>query len=47
MTRRLPIQRNNAATFIRQVMGETFVNMFGTTIPIEVDAKVCANWGEK
>ena len=28
---------------IQQVMIEAFVEMFGTTIPIEVDAKVCAN----
>ena len=32
---------------IQQAMAEAFVEMFGTTIPIEVEAKVCANWGEK
>jgi DNA polymerase I-like protein with 3'-5' exonuclease and polymerase domains len=32
---------------IRQAMIETFVAMFGTEIPVEVEAKVCANWGEK
>jgi hypothetical protein len=28
-------------------MKEAFIGMFGDTVPVEVDAKVCANWGEK
>ena len=32
---------------IQQAMAGAFVEMFGTTIPIGVEAKVCANWGEK
>jgi DNA polymerase I-like protein with 3'-5' exonuclease and polymerase domains len=32
---------------IRQTMIEAFVEMFGTEVPVEVEAKVCANWGEK
>jgi DNA polymerase I-like protein with 3'-5' exonuclease and polymerase domains len=32
---------------IRMAMEETFVEMFGTTVPIVAEAKVCKNWGEK
>ena len=32
---------------IRRVMIETFVEMFGTEVPVEVEAKVCEDWGEK
>ncbi len=32
---------------IKGVMVEAFVEMFGTVVPVEVEAKVCANWGEK
>ena len=32
---------------ILEVMIEAFVEMFGTEIPVDVEAKVCANWGEK
>lgn len=32
---------------IRLVMEESFVAMFGTTVPIVAEAKVCRNWGEK
>ena len=32
---------------IRQVMIEAFVEMFGTEVPVEVETKVCENWGEK
>lgn len=28
-------------------MKEAFIEMFGDTVPVEVDAKVCSNWGEK
>jgi hypothetical protein len=28
-------------------MREAFIEMFGDTVPVEVDAKVCCNWGEK
>jgi DNA polymerase I-like protein with 3'-5' exonuclease and polymerase domains len=28
-------------------MREAFVEMFGDTVPVEVGAKVCSNWGEK
>ena len=32
---------------IVEEMTAAFVEMFGTEIPVEVEAKVCANWGEK
>jgi DNA polymerase I len=32
---------------IRMAMEEVFVEMFGHGVPIEVEAKVCTNWGEK
>ena len=32
---------------IRMAMEETFRKMFGTTVPIVAEAKVCKNWGEK
>jgi DNA polymerase I-like protein with 3'-5' exonuclease and polymerase domains len=32
---------------IRLVMEEVFIEMFGTTVPIMAEAKVCSNWGEK
>ena len=32
---------------IRQAMIEAFVEMFGPEVPVEVEAKVCANWSEK
>jgi hypothetical protein len=28
-------------------MREAFVEMFGTDVPVEVEAKVSASWGEK
>jgi DNA polymerase I len=28
-------------------MKEAFIEMFGDTVPVEVEAKVCAHWGEK
>jgi DNA polymerase I-like protein with 3'-5' exonuclease and polymerase domains len=30
-----------------QVMKEAFRDVFGDTVPVEVDAKICRNWGEK
>jgi DNA polymerase-1 len=39
------------AAFCREMvereMREAFTGMFGDTVPVEVEAKVCANWGEK
>ena len=32
---------------IEAVMKEAFTRLFGPELPIEVEAKVCANWGEK
>jgi DNA polymerase-1 len=32
---------------ICQATIEAFVEMFGDTVPVEVEAKVCASWGEK
>jgi DNA polymerase I len=32
---------------IRGVMEEAFAEMFGGDVPVEVEAKVCSNWGEK
>src|SRR5262249_22137004 len=32
---------------IRMVMEETFVEMFGSDVPIVAEAKVCKNWSEK
>jgi len=32
---------------VEEKMREAFVEMFGDTVPVEVDAKVCSNWGEK
>jgi DNA polymerase I-like protein with 3'-5' exonuclease and polymerase domains len=32
---------------IRMAMEAAFVEMFGSEVPIVVEAKVCANWGEK
>lgn len=32
---------------IRQAMEDAFVEMFGKVVPVEVEAKVCSNWGEK
>jgi DNA polymerase I-like protein with 3'-5' exonuclease and polymerase domains len=32
---------------IRGAMEESFIEMFGRIVPIEVEAKVCGNWGEK
>jgi DNA polymerase I-like protein with 3'-5' exonuclease and polymerase domains len=32
---------------VEEKMREAFVEMFGDTVPMEVDAKVCSNWGEK
>jgi DNA polymerase I len=32
---------------IRLAMEEVFSEMFGKDVPIEVESKVCANWGEK
>jgi DNA polymerase-1 len=32
---------------IRFAMAEVFTEMFGNGVPIEVEAKVCTNWGEK
>jgi DNA polymerase I len=32
---------------IKQAMIDAFTNMFGTGVPVEVDAKVCANWSDK
>jgi hypothetical protein len=28
-------------------MKEAFRDVFGDTVPVEVDAKICRNWGEK
>ena len=40
-----------SAAFCRKMveakMREAFVEMFGDAVPVEVDAKVCSNWGEK
>jgi DNA polymerase I-like protein with 3'-5' exonuclease and polymerase domains len=32
---------------IRMAMEETFREMFGTTVPIRAEAKICKNWSEK
>jgi DNA polymerase I-like protein with 3'-5' exonuclease and polymerase domains len=32
---------------IRNAMEEAFRELFGTTVPVEVEAKVIQNWGEK
>jgi DNA polymerase I-like protein with 3'-5' exonuclease and polymerase domains len=32
---------------VESAMKEAFVEMFGDTVPIEVEAKVCCNWDEK
>jgi DNA polymerase I-like protein with 3'-5' exonuclease and polymerase domains len=32
---------------IRALMEEAFAELFGPELPIEVEVKVCANWGEK
>jgi DNA polymerase family A len=32
---------------VEEKMREAFVEMFGDTVPVEVGAKVCSNWGEK
>jgi DNA polymerase-1 len=32
---------------IRQAMEDAFTEMFGKVVPVEVEAKVCGNWGEK
>ena len=31
----------------RYAMVDAFTEMFGTGVPVEVEAKVCANWGQK
>jgi DNA polymerase I-like protein with 3'-5' exonuclease and polymerase domains len=36
-----------SAEIIVAEMTQAFVEMFGSEIPCEVEAKVCANWGEK
>jgi DNA polymerase I len=38
---------NEAKAIIEHEMTQAFVEMFGNEIPCEVEAKVCANWGEK
>jgi DNA polymerase-1 len=32
---------------IRNAMEDAFGEMFGNAVPVEVEAKVCTNWGEK
>jgi DNA polymerase I len=32
---------------VRLAMEDAFIEMFGTTVPIAAEAKVCSNWGEK
>ena len=32
---------------IRLAMEESFVEMFGSAVPVKAEAKVCRNWGEK
>jgi hypothetical protein len=32
---------------VRDAMIDAFTEMFGTEVPVEVEAKVCANWSEK
>ena len=32
---------------IKGGMEESFIEMFGTAVPVQVKAKVCSNWGEK
>ena len=32
---------------VQEKMREAFVEMFGDAVPVQVDAKVCSNWGEK
>ena len=34
-------------SMVRYAMEDTFVEMFGKAVPVEVEATVCANWGEK
>ena len=34
-------------TIVKATMEEAFVEMFGDVVPVEVEAKVCSNWGEK
>ena len=36
-----------ACTLVKTAMVDAFTEMFGTEVPVEVEAKVCANWGEK
>jgi DNA polymerase I-like protein with 3'-5' exonuclease and polymerase domains len=31
----------------KHTMEETFVEMFGNAVPVEVEAKVCSSWAEK
>ena len=32
---------------VRYAMEDAFIEMFGDAVPVEVEAKVCSNWGEK
>jgi DNA polymerase I-like protein with 3'-5' exonuclease and polymerase domains len=32
---------------VKRAMKEAFVEMFGDVVPVEVEAKVCTDWGEK
>ena len=32
---------------VRYAMEDAFIEMFGNAVPVEVEAKVCSNWGEK
>ena len=32
---------------IKATMEKAFVEMFGNVVPVEVEAKVSGNWGEK
>ena len=32
---------------VRYAMIDAFTEMFGTEVPVEVEAKVCSNWSEK
>ena len=32
---------------VQEKMIEAFVEMFGDAVPVQIDAKVCSNWGEK
>jgi len=40
-------QATQHSDVIRTAMEEAFKEVFGPDLPIEVEAKVCANWGEK